>query len=177
MELIDLVNSVYNFSISNDLAQMVNFPTWIPDCDSHSPALSDLFISSDTSICSAIAFLFWSYCFLSFHWLSSKYKTGCPVSSQLMTVLVLIGMVFVIIWEMFHGRISLNSVLLLLLANSVSGFRLEMMCMSFIVSIRSNLTHPYGFQQLVLAHRNHFFRLYQQNKSSESKVKFRQASN
>ena len=28
-----------------------------------------------------------------------------------------------------------------------------------------------------IAHRNHFFRLYQQNKSSESKVKFRQASN
>ena len=26
-------------------------------------------------------------------------------------------------------------------------------------------------------HRNHFFHLYQQNKSSESKVKFRQASN
>ena len=25
----------YNFSISNDLTQMVNFPTWIPDCDSH----------------------------------------------------------------------------------------------------------------------------------------------
>ena len=23
----------YNFSISNDLTQMVNFPTWIPDCD------------------------------------------------------------------------------------------------------------------------------------------------
>ena len=28
-----------------------------------------------------------------------------------------------------------------------------------------------------IAHRNHFFRLYQQNKSSESKAKFRQASN
>ena len=28
-----------------------------------------------------------------------------------------------------------------------------------------------------VVHRNHFFRLYQQNKSSESKVKFRQASN
>ena len=25
--------------ISNDLTQMVNFPTWIPDCDSHSPTL------------------------------------------------------------------------------------------------------------------------------------------
>ena len=28
-----------------------------------------------------------------------------------------------------------------------------------------------------IVHRNHFFRLYQQNKSSESRVKFRQASN
>ena len=35
---------------------MVNFPTWIPDCDSHSPALLELLISSDTSICSAMAF-------------------------------------------------------------------------------------------------------------------------
>ena len=36
---------------------MLNFPAWIPDCDSHSPILLDLFISSDTSICSRIAFL------------------------------------------------------------------------------------------------------------------------
>ena len=42
--------------ISNDLIQMVNFPTRIPDCDSHSPALLDLFLSSDASICSAMAF-------------------------------------------------------------------------------------------------------------------------
>ena len=53
MELIDLVNSVI---ISNDLTQMVNFPTRIPDCDFHSPALLDLFISSDASICSTMAF-------------------------------------------------------------------------------------------------------------------------
>ena len=52
VELIDLVNSV----ISNDLTQMVNFPTWITDCDSHTPALLDLFISSDTSISSTMAF-------------------------------------------------------------------------------------------------------------------------
>ena len=44
----------YNFSISNDLAQMVNFR--IPDCDSHSPSLLDLFLSSDASICSTKAF-------------------------------------------------------------------------------------------------------------------------
>ena len=47
----------YNFSISNNVPQMVNFPTWIPDCDSHSPTLLDLFLySSDTSICSTVAF-------------------------------------------------------------------------------------------------------------------------
>ena len=47
----------YNFSISNDLTQMVNSPTQIPDCDSHSPALFDLFISSDASICSTMKIL------------------------------------------------------------------------------------------------------------------------
>ena len=46
----------YNFSIPKDLTQIVNFPTRIPDSDSHSPALLDLFISSDTSICSTMAF-------------------------------------------------------------------------------------------------------------------------
>ena len=46
----------YEFFISNDLTQMVNLPTWIPDCDSHSPALLHLFISSDTSFCSTMAF-------------------------------------------------------------------------------------------------------------------------
>ena len=35
---------------------MVNFPTQIPDCDSHNPALLDLFLTSDASICSAMAF-------------------------------------------------------------------------------------------------------------------------
>ena len=35
---------------------MVDSPTRIPDCDSHCPALLDLFISSDASICSTMAF-------------------------------------------------------------------------------------------------------------------------
>ena len=46
----------YGFSTSDDLTQMVNFLTRIPDCDSHNPALLDLFISSDASISSTIAF-------------------------------------------------------------------------------------------------------------------------
>ena len=49
----------YNFFISNDLTQMVNFPTQIPDCDSHSPAFLDLFLSSDAGICSTMAFPLW----------------------------------------------------------------------------------------------------------------------
>ena len=49
VDLIDLVNS-------HNLTQMVSFPTWIPDCDSYSPALLDLFLSSDASIYSTMAF-------------------------------------------------------------------------------------------------------------------------
>lgn len=39
---------------SND--QFIIFPTEISDCDSYSPALLDLFLSSEASICSIMAF-------------------------------------------------------------------------------------------------------------------------
>ena len=71
---------------------------------------------------------------------------------------------------MFHRRISLNPLLLLLLVNFVGGFRLELLDISIIsiyiyiyiypskvhtdisiiISSRSNLTRLNGFQQLVL---------------------------
>ena len=35
---------------------MINFPTQILDCDSHSPDLSGIFLSSDASICSTMTF-------------------------------------------------------------------------------------------------------------------------
>ena len=35
---------------------MANFSTWIPDCDSHSSALLDFFLSSDASIGSTMVF-------------------------------------------------------------------------------------------------------------------------
>ena len=84
---------------------------------------------------------------------------------------------------MFHRRISLSPVLLLLLlllVIFVSGFILELMYISLIVSSRSSLTRLYGFSAacaVTIVHRNHFFHLYQQNESCESKVKFRQVSN
>ena len=70
--------------------------------------------------------------------------------AQFMNILVLMGMVFVIISEIFHGRISLNLVLLLLLVNFVSGFRLELMYVSLIKSVRSGLTHLHDSQLLML---------------------------
>ena len=50
MELINLVSSVI-------ITQAVNLPTWISDCDSHSPVLLDFFLSPDAIICSRMAFL------------------------------------------------------------------------------------------------------------------------
>ena len=76
---------------------------------------------------------------------------------------------------MFHGGISLNLVLQQPLLNFVSCSGLELMFISLILIIRSNLIHLNRFQLLVLLFRNDFFYLYQQNKSP-SKVKFREAS-
>ena len=80
---------------------------------------------------------------------------------------------------MFDGRISLNSVLLLLLVSFVSGFRLELIYISLIENIRSSFPSSPWFSAACVAtivYRNHFFNLYQKDKSSDSKVKFRQAS-
>ena len=78
----------------------------------------------------------------------------------------------------FHGRISLNSVPLLLLENFVSGFRLELIYTSlskYQVKPHSSLWFSTACAA-VLVYRSHFFRLYQQNKS-EFKGKLRQTSN
>ena len=56
MVVIDPTELCLTYSILNNLTQMIYIPTWIPDCDSDSPALLDLFISSDHSICSTVAF-------------------------------------------------------------------------------------------------------------------------
>ena len=75
---------------------MVNFPSGISNCDSYSPVLLDLLISSDASICSTIAFPPLGN---SDHAVFSV-PIDFPSNSKgdvLMTILMLIGMVFVII--------------------------------------------------------------------------------
>ena len=68
---------------------------------------------------------FWSSSRLSFHSLSLKPKREIPSSLGmpllLTTIVLLIMMVFVIIWEIFHERIYLNEVLLLLHLTFASG--------------------------------------------------------
>ena len=51
---------------------------------------------------------------------------------------------------MYHWRVSLNLVLLQLLMNFVSGFRLELMYTFLIINIRSSFVYLHDFQLLVL---------------------------
>ena len=163
---------------------MVNFPTRIPDCDSHSPALLDLFLSSDASICSTKAFLplgnsdhvvvsvsidFPSYSQQDapFHCIAYDYSRAdwgglCD-----------------------HLRdVPWDDILKLSASAAASEF-----CEWVQVGIDVYIPHrkyqvkphssPWFSAACVAAivHRNHFFHLYQKDKSSESKVKFRQVSN
>ena len=51
---------------------------------------------------------------------------------------------------MFHRRISLRLLLLLLLRNFLRKFRLELMYISLMENISSSLTHLHGFQLLMM---------------------------
>ena len=149
MKLIDLVNSVIIF-----LSQMVNFPTWIPDKDSHSPALLGLFISSSASIFSTMAFPPLG----NLDHVVVSVSIDFPSNSQWDVLFHHITYNYSCAdWDILHGHlrvvlfgISLKSVLLLLLVSFMSGFRLELMYISLIVSIRSSLTHLRGFQWLMM---------------------------
>ena len=91
----------YTFSISNDLTQMVNFPTWIPDCDYHSPGLLGLFfllrllfLRQWLSLYLEILIMWLSQFPLTFHQIQNRM---CHFITYLRTILVLIGTVLMII--------------------------------------------------------------------------------
>ena len=78
---------------------------------------------------------------------------------------------------MFRGKISLNS-LLLLLVNFMSGFKLELSGILYLKYQAKSHTHLHVFQLLALRAilcRNHFFVCV--NRINLLKLKFRQASN
>ena len=104
-----------------------------------------------------------------FHLLSNKLKTGCPISSHAYSHANWDGLCDHLRDVPWQDIFKLNASAAVV--NFLSGFRLELMYISLIISIKSNLTHLHGFAcAAVIVHRNHFFWLYQQNKSSEFKV-------
>ena len=60
--------------------KIVNFPTQIRDCDSHSPTLLGLFLSADTSICSTI---------LNSHHVVASDSIDFPINSKWMSAFIL----------------------------------------------------------------------------------------
>ena len=137
-------------------------------------------------IVTLIVMFFWMYLFLlmlefiqqwlSLHWeilimlLSQSPSTLHQLQmgmihfiAQLVDILGLIGMVFVITLEIFHGGISLNLVLLLLPVNFLSGFRLELMYIPNCKYQVKSHSPPWFSAACAAAivHRNHCFCLYQ----------------
>ena len=173
----------YNFSIPKDLTQIVNFPTRIPDCDSRSPALLDLFISSEASICSTIAFTPLGNSDHVFVSVSIDF----PINSKQGALFHCIVYDFSCAdWDGLHDNLRdvLWADICKLSASAAASEFCEWVQVGtvYIPYCKYQLkphSSPWFSAACVVAmvHRNHFFCLYQQNKSSESKVKFRQASN
>ena len=136
----------YNVSVWNDLNQMVIFFTCIPVSDSHILTLLDLFLSSDASICSTMAFPPLTN---SDHVVSVSIEFSWN-SKQDVPFHGIAYAYFRLDWNCLpcHWRNvpwSLSLLLLLLLVNFVIRFRLKLMYTSFVVSITSTLTHIHGF--------------------------------
>ena len=161
---------------------MVNFPTRIPDCDSNSPALLDLFISSDISIFSTMVFPPLEN---SDH---ISVSIGFPSNSQQ-------GAPFYrIAYDYSHSDCDglcdhLRDVpwedIFNLSASAAASQFCEWVQVGIDVyipyreyKVKLQLTPWFSVASAVaIVHRKHFFCLYQKDKSSDSKVKFRQARN
>ena len=174
----------FSFSISNDLTLMSNFPTRIPDSDSHSPALLDLFLFSDASVCSIMAFPPLGN---SDHVVVSV-SIDVPSSSQRDAPFHRIAYDYSRAdWDGLYDHlrdVPWKDIFKFSASAAASEF-CEWVQVRIYVYIphRKYQVKPHSFPWIsaacapAIVHRNHFFRLYQLNKSSESKVKFRQATN
>ena len=162
---------------------MVNFPTPIPDYDSHRPALLDLFLS-DASICSTMAFPLLgnsdhvvvsvsidfptnSLCNAPFHRIAYDYSRAD--------------------WDGLRDHlrdVPWENIFKLGASAAASEFcEWVQVRIDVYISHRKYQVKPHSTPWFsaafaaAIVHRNHFYHLYQKEKLSDSKVKFRQASN
>ena len=138
VELIDLVNSVTIFLCQTNLLRWLTFLLGSQIVILTFVLFLDLFFSSDASICSTMAF---SPLENSDHVVVSvfiNFPSDCQQDA----------LSHCIAYD--YSRADWDSLCYLLLVNFVIGFKLELMYISLIVSIKSNPTHLHGFQWLVL---------------------------
>ena len=160
---------------------MVDFPTWIPDCDSHSPALLDLFLSSDASICSTMAFPPLGN---SDHIVVSV-SIDFPTNSQQDAPFHRIAYDYSCAdWDDHLRDVPWEDIFKLGASAAASEFcewfqvRIDVYTPHRKYKVKSHSSSWFSAAcAAAIVHRNHFFRLYQREKSSDSTVKFRQASN
>ena len=163
---------------------MVNFPIRIPDCDSHRPAPLGFFLSSDASICSTMAFLP----------LENSDHDVVSVSIDFPTISQRDAPFHGIAYD--YSRDDLDGLCdhfrdvawedIFKLGASIAASEF---CEGVQVGIDVFIPHrkyqvkPHSSSWFLAAcaaaipHKNPFFCLYQREKSSYSKVTFRQASN
>ena len=164
----------YNFSFSNDFTQMVNFPTGI----------LDLFLTSDASICSIVAFPPLGN---SDHVVVSV-SIDFPSNSQWDAPFHRIAYDYSSAdWDGLYDHlrdVPWEDIFKLGASAAASEFcKWVQVEIDVYIPHRKNQVKPHSSSWFsvacatVLGHQNHFFRLYQKDKSSASKVKFRQASN
>ena len=135
---------------------MVNCPTWIPDCDSHSPALLYFFLSCDSSICSTMAFPPLGNSDHVFVSVSIDFPSNCQRDAPFHRIVYdypcadwdgLRDHLRDVPWEdIFKLGASAAA------SEFVSGFRLELMYIFLIEKIRSSLTHLHSFSYLCCCH-------------------------
>ena len=164
--------------MSHVLTQMVIFPIWIPDCDSYSPAFLGLFLRPDASICSTMAFPPFGN---SGHVVVSVFIDFPSNSQQDVSFHRIAYDYYRADWDGLRDhlrdvpwRISYCFCFCILWEGS--GWNWCICFSSYQVKPHLSPWFPADCTA-AMVHRNHFFQLHQGNKSSESRVKFRQPSN
>ena len=163
---------------------MINFLTWIPDCDSDGPALLDLFLTSGTRICSTMAFPPLE----NSDYVVDSVSIDFPSNSQRDVPFYCMAYDYSRAeWDGLrdHLRYVPWEDIFKLGASAAASEFCEWVQVGIGVYIPQRKyqvkphSSPYFSAACVAAivNRNHFFCLYQKDESSASKVEFRQASN